>query len=328
MAEQDDPIHLLIEAHRQEAQTGRPVDPSATLVQPGFAPALKAKSVPKTVGDPTVGGQDQTMRFQSGNESQRWQQLKGLQYPAGEAFQAAGGVGALLNPNSTPDKRMGGASDIVRGGGAIAAPFVLPEAGIAAPAKTAIQLALGSVMGHGTQQALKGSVLGPGAQNLASDTMGGIGALAGGNLGAIGKAARVVRHPIISLVEGLMKAKEAATGSPAPVRATTEPTFGPLENNTNSLKPAGTGKPPGPFTGNVPTRTNSGESPSSMKQAQAQQALEEFVKRTKAGQLGQFPEQGAPAMNVGPQGPLMQTNIAPAPSMEDVARMLQIFKQQ
>ncbi len=149
----------------------------------------------------------------------------------GNYFQAAGGLGKLATGGSL-DARAGGLSDIIRGGGAAAAPFALsPGAGttLASTLKTGTNLATGLGAQHLAEQFLnRVPGLGPGTRKLGSDAAG-IGTAgivdnigprglmelkSGGLLGLLKK---------LALGSGESGPGKPATGSVAPAKATSAP---------------------------------------------------------------------------------------------------------
>ncbi len=241
----------------------------AVSYQKKLADSFSPKNAPKT-GDPGVGGQSKSEQFRQAGPEGKWQIMKDQGYPIGNIVQAVGGIGNLVGRNRTGDQKMMGASDLVRGAGPLAAPFLLPAAIASAPATTAASLIGGTVSQQVAQDQLdKNRDLGPGARNLGSDLaglvgggitggitklgLGGLAKLYGGKLGALGSLVDLIRN-------------NAATGSVAPktaIPAAPQGTMEPLASNTNSLRPAGTGAPPGPFNPNQPVTTGTTVAPMS-----------------------------------------------------------------
>ena len=86
--------------------------------------------------------------------------------------QAYKGGEQAFGPGKTLDERLGGASEMMRGGMKFAAPFVLPEALSSAPLSTLTGLGTGIAVGAGTEEAAKKLGAGPGLSQLAGDVTG------------------------------------------------------------------------------------------------------------------------------------------------------------
>lgn len=102
----------------------------------------------------------------------------------GPYFRAIKGAATAIGPispnetskgRSAADIRMGGASDVIRGGMEAAAPFVLPEAAMTAPIRTGLAIGAGAAAQYGGEKGSQALGAGPGASALVGD-LAGIGA--------------------------------------------------------------------------------------------------------------------------------------------------------
>lgn len=115
----------------------------------------------------------QQARERTGGDPPEWLVDNLITRYFGESMEQAwkGGQQAF-GKGRTLDERLGGVSDIARGGMKFAAPFYLPGALMAAPLATLAGLGTGIVAGAGTEAAAQKLGLGPGASALAGDVVG------------------------------------------------------------------------------------------------------------------------------------------------------------
>lgn len=130
-------------------------------------------------------------RHKSGGDPPAWLVDNLITRYFGESMEQAYGGGQKLVGRGRPlDERLGGAADIAEGAMKFAAPFVLPEALLGAPAATISGLGSGILAGAGTEAAGEKLGWGPGLRRLAGNVAGvGVGGWAGRpeNLEALGR---------------------------------------------------------------------------------------------------------------------------------------------